>query len=50
MVLKGGVLENKRRMRQGIWSSSGVNFFFLAFDRIIGRVGGTCGTKPQILF
>jgi len=48
MLIKGGVLENKRKMRQGeLELFLGVSFLW---KRIIGRVGGTCGRKPQTLF
>jgi hypothetical protein len=42
MVLKGGVLENKRRRRRGI-----MVFFF---GKRIGRAKSTCDRKPQTLF
>jgi hypothetical protein len=39
MVLKGAVMENKRR--HGV---------FFVLERRIGRVGRTCAKKPQTLF
>jgi len=44
MVLKGGVLENKRRRKR-----RDIVFFFF-FLRIIGRTISTCNKKPQTLF
>jgi hypothetical protein len=45
MVLKGGVLENKRGEEKEIRS-----FFFFFRERRIGRAGGICCRKPQTLF
>jgi hypothetical protein len=45
MVLKGGVLEKKRRRR-----SRNMEFFFVFLERRIKRAEGICGRKPQILF
>jgi hypothetical protein len=44
MVLKGGVLETKRRRRKRNRE------FFFVLERKIGRAKNTCGKKPQILF
>jgi hypothetical protein len=44
MVLKGGVLENKRGEEKEIRS------FFFSRERRIGRAGGICCRKPQTLF
>jgi hypothetical protein len=44
MVLKGEILENKRRRR------SGDKEFFFVLKRIIGRAQDTCGKKPLTLF
>jgi hypothetical protein len=45
MVLKGGVLENKRRRKR-----RDIVFFFSFFWRIIRRTISTCNKKPQTLF
>jgi len=45
MVLKGGVLKNKRRRRRG-----DKEFIYLFLERRIGRIRGICGRKPQTLF
>jgi hypothetical protein len=45
MVLKGGVLENKRRRKR-----RDIVFFFSFFWRIIRRTISTCNKKPQTLW
>jgi hypothetical protein len=44
MVLKGGVLENKKRRKRGNME------FFFCFERRIGGARGICGRKPHTLF
>jgi hypothetical protein len=46
MVLKGGILENKRRRKR---CDRELEFLFF-LERRIGKVGGTCNRKPHTMF
>jgi hypothetical protein len=48
MVLKGGVLENKRKMKQGKLEFF-LEFFFW-WKRKIGKTRGTCDRNHRLCF